>query len=510
MKRIKIAVLAIAAGLTWNACSDFLTELPVTMVAKESFYKTESDFEQANIGIYQMLRGLYGAGAANYGAWMMGEMRSDNTTYQFNHGNRGYSDREYVAIFLDDANGGAVATKYNNTYYMIQRANQVIQFIEDAAISKAAHDNYKGQALFLRALGYFDLVQYFGDVPLVTVAPTTYEQAMVGRTPAAEVYEQIIADAKEAAELLPAAGSQKKGFANAGSAWMLLGNVYVVLKQWEEAEKALLNVKGFSLMGNYADIFDPAHKNNAESIFEIQYWDDRTAGQQSDFAYNFLPILANPGVIEGFPSGDANTYGGWNVPTPDLVAAYEEGDLRKEASIGFYTYSDEDGNYGGLTIPYAKKYVHGAVQAGYCNEDFPVYRYAETLLLLAEAVNEQGGRSTEALAYLNQIHAHPRTGLNPLTATDQATLRQLIQDERRIELAFENKRWLDLVRSGKAVEVMSAFGARVKANPEKYYYTKGVAPAPDSYNVTENRVLFPIPQREIRLQPDVMTQNPGY
>lgn len=508
--KVKIIALAFAAGLTLSSCSDFLTELPVTVVAKESFYKTESDFEQANVGIYQMLRTIYGVGAANYGSWMMGEMRSDNTTFQYNLSNRGYSDREYVATFMDDANGGAVGNKYNNTYYMIQRANQVIQFIEDANISKAAHDNYKGQALFLRALGYFDLVQYFGDIPLVTVAPTTYEQAMTGRTPAADVYAQIIADAQEAASLLPSKGAQKKGFANAGSAWMLLGNVFVVLGRWPEAEAALKNVTGFSLLDDYAAIFDPDNKNNAESIFEIQYWDDRTAACQSDFGYNFLPILANPDVIEGYPSGTTNNYAGWNIPTPELIAAYQAGDLRKDATIAFYTYPADDSNYAGVTIPYTRKFTHGAVQAGYCNEDFPVYRYAETLLLLAEACNEQSGRQADALNYLNQVHAHPRTGLAPLSTTSQSELRQLIQDERRIELAFENKRWLDLVRTGKAVEVMSAFGTKVKANPEKYYYPHNVFPPSDSYNVTRDRLLFPIPQREIRLQPDVMTQNPGY
>lgn len=507
--KIKIYAIALCSCLAFTACNDFLTELPVNKVSKESFYKTEADFQQANIGIYELLRSLYGAGAANYGAWMMGEMRSDNTTFQYNLENRGYSDREYVATFMDDSNGGAIGTKYNHNYYMIQRANQVIEFIDDAAITAAAHDNYKGQALFLRALAYFDLVQYFGDVPLVTVAPTTYEAAMVGRTAKEKVYDQIIEDAKAAAEMLPAASAQKKGFATKGSAYMLLGNVYIVLQKWAEAEEALLNVTGYSLMSTYDAVFSPSNKNNAESIFEIQYWEDKTSGKQSDFAYNFLPILPNPNVIEGFPSGTTNNYAGWNIPTPDMIAAYEAGDLRKDASIAFYTYPAENAKYGGKTIPYVKKYCHGATIAGYCDDNFPVYRYAETLLFLAEAYNEQG-KNELALEAFNAVHAHPRTGLTPVASADQATLRELIRKERRIELAFENKRWPDLVRTGKAVEVMSAFGARVKADPEAYYYPSGVAPAGDSYQVDEHRLLFPIPQREIRLNPDAMIQNIGY
>ncbi len=113
--KTKTILLAILTGFTISSCSDFLTQLPETSVPKENFYKTEADFAQANIGIYQMLRTIYGAGAANYGSWMMGEMRSDNTTYLYNLENRGYADREYIALFTDDANGGAVSNKYNNT-----------------------------------------------------------------------------------------------------------------------------------------------------------------------------------------------------------------------------------------------------------------------------------------------------------------------------------------------------------------------------------------------------------
>lgn len=139
-----------------------------------------------------------------------------------------------MALFTDDANGGAVSNKYNNTYYMIQRANQVIQYIEEANISESAYRNYKGQALFLRALGYFDLVQYFGGVPLITVAPTSYGQTMVPRNTVEEVYNQIITDATEAANILPPVTEQQKGYASQGSAYTLLGNVYIILKDGQK------------------------------------------------------------------------------------------------------------------------------------------------------------------------------------------------------------------------------------------------------------------------------------
>ena len=213
--KTKTLIFALFTGITISSCSDFLTQLPETRKHKANFYNTEAVFPPPSAFVFccvffQMLRSIYGAGAANYGSWMMGEMRSDNTTYLYNLENRGYADREYVALFTDDANGGAVSNKYNNTYYMIQRANQVIQYIEEANISESAYRNYKGQALFLRALGYFDLVQYFGGVPLITVAPTSYGQTMVPRNTVEEVYNQIITDATEAANILPTVTEQQK------------------------------------------------------------------------------------------------------------------------------------------------------------------------------------------------------------------------------------------------------------------------------------------------------------
>nr|WP_321450944.1 RagB/SusD family nutrient uptake outer membrane protein [uncultured Carboxylicivirga sp.] len=503
MKRSNYLYMLLMAVFSITACSDdYLVNLPETVVSAENFYKTESDFALAIVGAYQPLRTLYGSGLADYGAWAMGEMRSDNTTFSYNIDNRGYADREYVDQFIDDSNGGAVSAKYDNDYIIIGRANQIINRIDEANITEEARNNYKGQALFLRAFAYFDLVQYFGDVPLITTPPTSYEQTLALRTSKDLVYEQIITDASEAARILPSFSEQQRGYVSNGAAYTLLGNVYLVQKQWENAEKALVEVKGYSLLADYADVFNPNNKNNDELIFSIQYTEDPTAGAASNFAYNFLPILSNPGVIPGFPNGNSNTYAGWNVPTPDIIEAYEPGDLRLEASVGFYT------GEGYVDRPYVKKYVHGANIAPNTNDDWPVYRYSEVLLMLAEAINEQG-RGPEAVTYLNQVHAHSRTGLNALELTAQQDIRNAIIQERRVELAFENKRWLDLVRWGIAVDVMAAHGQQVKADPEAYYYPQGVEPVSTAFDVTESRLIFPIPEREMRLNPD-LKQNPDY
>ncbi|SHM12921.1 RagB/SusD family nutrient uptake outer membrane protein [Flavobacterium saccharophilum] len=499
--KIKILIAVSVLMLSASCSEDFLDKLPETVVSAENFYKTETDFKLATVGMYVPLRNLYGTGLADFGAWAMGEMRSDNTVFIYNYNNRGYADREYVDQFIDDSNGGGVSNKYQNDYIIIGRANQILSKIDAADFDQTKKNNYKGQALFLRAFAYFDLVNYFGSVPLTLVPPTSYGETITPQSPVEDIYKQIIADATEAASLLPTKASQDAGFVANGAAYTLLGNVHITLKQWPEAEAALLKVQGYSLLGDYAALYDPANKNNAESIFEIQYLDEPTANAASNFAYNFLPILADPGVIPGFPSGSSNTYAGWNTPSPELIAAYQPGDLRKAKSIAFYT------GEGYNNIPYIKKYVTGAAIAPNTNNDWPVYRYAEVLLFLAEAMNEQG--KPQALTYLNQVHANPRTGLTPITISDQTQLRDLIQEERRIELAFENKRWLDLVRTGKAIQVLKAQGENIKANPQKYYYPVNITPPASSYNVSEKHLLFPIPEREIRLNPS-FKQNTGY
>ncbi|WP_421876630.1 RagB/SusD family nutrient uptake outer membrane protein [Marinoscillum sp.] len=493
-------------SVIFSACEDdFLTKLPETVVSSGDFYKTEEDFQQATVGMYQPLREFFGTGLGNddFGAWTIGEMRSDNTCFIYNT-NRGFAGLELIDQFINDANGGGTAVKYINAYIMIGRANQILAAIDEADISDAARDNYKGQALFIRSFAYFDLVQNYGDVPLVLDPPTSYEDTGSPRVASEDVYQQIISDVELAATILPERADQEVGFVSKGAAYTLLGNIHLVREEWAAAETALLQVSGYSLVDDYASIFFPSNKNNSESIFEVQYWDDQAAGTASNFAYQFLPSLSNTGVVPGFPNGYANGAGGWNTPTPELIAAYEAGDLRLDASIGFLTADSY------VDVPYVKKFVHGSNLAPNTNNNWPVYRYAEVLLMIAEAKNEQG--KADALNYYNMVHAHPRTGLSAVGSAGQAQLRDLIMQERRVELAFENKRWYDLVRTGSAIEVMNAQGQNILNNPQTYYYPAGVNPPTGAYQVTSEDLLLPIPQREIRVNPGISQsdQNPGY
>ncbi len=503
--KLKIVITFLGAVLV-SGCSNFLNIAPQNFISSENFFETEADFVQAVNATYAPLRTVYNQ------AYVMGEMRSDNAHYLFNNSNRGNLVREEIADFINNSTAEPAAVKWSGNFRIIAYANEVISRIDEASfIAETVRQNLKGQVLFLRALAYFDLVQYFGDVPLM-LTPTAGSadeildvKSTLPRTPKVTIYEQIVQDGELAASLLPGKAVQEKGRATAGAAKTLLAHVAVVQQQWDKAENLLLEIVNsgeYSLLADYAAVFDPGNKNHAESIFEVQY-QQGNLGLQSTFTYTFLPNLTNLSPIAGFQFNN-QSIGGWNIPSEDLIAAYETGDKRKAAAITD-GYTAADGTF--VPQPFIKKYVHlplpapnGSSANG--NDNWPVYRYADVLLLLAESLNEQG--KSGAAGYLNQVRSRAFDSESALiTESDPGQLRDLIAKERRIELAFENKRWLDLVRTGRAIETMNAYGAALKAS--------GKHPnlIPQTYQVDANKLLFPIPFNEIKVNPN-LEQNPGY
>lgn len=501
--KVKV-IIAVILLITLNSCKDFLDVVPETVVTPTNFFQSQQDFEQAVGGVYAPLQDLYEQD------WILTEMRSDNTHFIFDVGNRGSKPEEDPATFLVENNNRNVEDKWSDNYLIISRANQILDMIDNVDFDQQAKDNLKGQTHFLRAFAYYDLVKNFGGVPLFLEPSTTYEATFKERLPAIDIYEQIIADASQAASLLPTKADQAPGRATSGAAYTLLADVYITLDRWADAETSLKSVTsmGYGLLPNYADVFNPSNEGNSEMIFEVEYLEGTPLSLGSIFPYRFLPVLVDPSVITGVGPASINNDGAFNIPTPDLLEAYEDTikDERFAASIGFYTGSSP---LVGVTYdhtPYIKKYQHPHARYNETDQNWPVYRYSEVLLLLAESLNEQG-KYSEALLYLNQVRN--RAGLNEIPIADQSTLRDIILHERRIELAFENKRWHDLVRGGLAVNVMNVFGAKVKANPQDYYYAPGNAAFPASFNVTENNLIYPIPINEIIVNPD-LEQNPGY
>lgn len=511
----KILVYALTVSLTVSACQQrFLDLAPKAAYTDATYFQSDAQVKQAVTAAYAPLLDLMN------NDFYLSEMRSDNTFYQSALANRGTAIvfRENISDFKDGATNSYTAAEWQYLYQIISRANIVISRLKTASgLSTASVNSYDGQSKFLRAFAYFKLVRLFGGVPLFVSEVKDANGAFLPRATPEQVYQQIIADATDAIrELNPPAKFPQTGEATRGAATVLLADVFVTLQRWAEAETLLatLPAMGYGLNTDYVSAFLPANKNSKESLLEIQYLDGTTTGTTPNtLSFNFLPRSTNTALLTGVAINNSGA-AGVNTPTPDLISTYEPSDKRLDAAIGLtegtynasnlFTFSALKSVVGYTTppagkvaVPYIKKYLHAPLTSLTGSaDDFPVYRYAEALLLLAEAQNEQG---KSPLAALNAVRS--RAGLPNAQATDQAAMRQVILHERRVELAFENKRWYDLIRSGTAVATLNAFGEKIK--------TQASYLPLDGRIVTPFRLLFPIPAAEVGLNSQ-LTQNPGY
>ncbi|MFA6946761.1 MAG: RagB/SusD family nutrient uptake outer membrane protein [Pedobacter sp.] len=482
--KIKYFIAAFFMVLLISSCEDdFLNLNSPSSLSVPVYFNTQADFVSAVNGIYYEMRGWFNTP----NNLIIGDMHSDNARYYYDPLQRFDIYNENVADFVPD--NQMFSNNWGPIYKWIARANQVLDLIDKIDFDQTTKDNLKGQALFLRAYSYWWLTRIYGDVCLHLKPVTTKDQASLPLTSQTDVIAQIIDDASMASTLLKNKATQEKGRVTSGTARMLLADVYMWQKEWSSAEAQLMTLTGeYSLMPVYADVTNPTKKNNAESIFEIQF-SSQSSTYSSSFLYRMFPKPFGADSLKKF-TGITNPVfqPGESIlcPTPDLIAAYEPGDKRFTASIRF-VHDDY-----GIRAPMCIKYLHSHSLLNQTDENMPVYRYAEVLLFLAEAINEQGGRLSAALGYLNQVRS--RAGLANSTASTQSVLREAIVRERQVELAFEGKRWFDLVRTGKAAEVISAYGARVIANPEKYYFKYGVGPVPSAF--TNIVTVFNIPELE--------------
>lgn len=505
--------------LAMTACSnDFLHLVPPTSQSSASFYQTVDQFDQALAAAYTNLRGIAFMGI------YMDEMRSDNTFYTRYPADRGTSSSaEAYTEFRDNSmtsqEPNSPGNRYGNAYQGISKVNTILTRLEGTSLTDEEKDRIKGEALFLRAFYYYDLVQHFGAVPLQLEEITTTDEAFLPRSSVEEVYSQIVADLNTAVPLLPIPATfPQSGRASQGAAKMLLAYAYMSkpTREYGKATDELLDITemNYGLMDDYADVFDPVHKNNKESIFEVQY-KAGNEGQHSDFIWRFIPKATNPDFILGVNGTNARgglTSGGWNVPTQEMVDAYESRDLRLPASIGVAEGTVDDNNVmtitavkspvdyqptAGVSYQYfIRKYLHPPYQVEFnTDNNWPVFRYSGALLLLAESLVAQG-RQAEALPYINQVRQRADLGeLSTVTALDVA-------NEMRLELAFENHRWMDLVRTGLAIETIQAKGERLKA---LYGWL-----LPHAFGIDEDKFIYAIPAREMQINTNLKPQNPGY
>lgn len=511
----KIYILLAVLTLTAVSCKkDFIDLLPEDTSSPGSFYQNDKQLQAAALAIYVPMRDVL------VNDYFASEMHADNTHYQPSPSVRGtaYDYRESTADWNNNANNDYVNAVYIHCYTGISRANILIGRIPNAKdATDAGKGSAEGQAKFLRALYYFKLVRLFGGVPLHLTEVTKADEAFLPRSSAQQIYDQIIADAQDAIKLLPPPKMPvQTGEATKGAATVLLADVFVTLKRYAEAEILLntLPAMGYGLiLDSYAKVFNPANKNGIESVFDVQYLAiEGSTNQPNALPFQFLPRTTNTTKLTGAANVNTTSSGGWNRPGQDLIDAYEPNDKRLNLSIGIAegTY---DGNYwlnvtdaksvvgylppaGKVGQAYIKKYLYPSAVAGATSSNWPIYRYAEALLLLAEALNEQG---KSPLIPLNAVRS--RAGLGDISSSDKDALRDIIFRERRVELAFENKRFHDLQRNPKGLAIMEAYAKKAKLTYPLL--------SPASFDIQAFKFLHPIPQSERGLNP-ALTQNPGY
>ncbi|ADB37007.1 RagB/SusD family nutrient uptake outer membrane protein [Spirosoma linguale] len=494
--KLLIGTLLLCLG-QFSCSDDLLVTTDPTRIGTDLFYKNETQFLQALNGVYGQLQNITSA------AYIFQEFPSDNTTLDFNPLDRGgAAGWEAFEFSTVNQGNGEIANVWNLYYSALYNTNYTLEKLAGSTLDAAVKAPIEGQLKFLRAYFYFHLVQYFGDVVLVTSTLDKPDKAFeLVRSPQADVWAQIEKDLKEAVPLLPTSfPASQLGRVTKGAALGLLGKVYLTQKKYSDAVTTLKQITGYSLNAVYSDNFNPARKNGPESLFEIQYQGGNDLGEWSTFAYVFAPRLS-AGAVTGFAN---TTPGGRNIPTNDMIAAYEPGDLRKDASLKTsYTLNGTV-----VPIPYVIKFTYPHTITGRTDNNWPVLRYADVLLMLAEAINEQSGPTAEAYGLVNQVRT--RAGLKALDGLDKAAFKAAVLRERRVELAFENHRWFDLKRTMTPAELtafMNAHGAREKAKPT--VDRGGIAFNALDYVYSDYEYFFPIPAPQILIN-NKLTQNAGY
>lgn len=494
MQRFKIitgfyTILLLTQILILPSCKKSFIDLSdPTRIASSDYYGDSISIAAAVNAAYSGLQNLYGKSSGSRGLWPFTEVASDNTTAVSD----GVGVGE-IELFTFTSANPLVQGSWIAVYQCVSRCNVVLARGPAVAMSAATKNRYFAEVKFIRALAYFNAVQIWGDVPLVTKEIQSVQDAYIyGRTNKDSVYAQIIQDLTDAESVLPVKypTTADLGRVTQGAVKGLLAKVYLTQKNYAAAVSklnefiTLYDNTTYSLQANYANIFSTTNEMNSEIIFAVRYTKGGL-GIGSPFTNYFAPNSAVTGGI-----GNAGQYNTVRKDLVDTFLANGPSDVRYAASIGLYTPS---------AVYYTKKYTDVPAADGDADCDWIVLRYADVLLMYAEALNEQSGSNVAlAIPFVNRIRTRAGlAGLDPTTLTQQS-LRLAIERERRLELNLEGHRWFDLVRTGRAITVMN--------NHFTNYQIKNgtVVVQIDAHNL-----LFPVPLSEINTNP-ILTQNPGY
>lgn len=493
MKRIACIVLS---SFIMSSCTD-MDLIPESNLSPENFFKSEEDANASLYGTYSVFTGndIYNQ------FWEV--LQSQGTDDSEWGGGRTTNNLDKNALdkFEFDGNTNLVYSVWIQHYVAINRSNFAIENITKMSgdqISDGVKSRLVGEAKFLRALAYFNLVRVYGGVPLVLKQTTQLDGLEVPRNTVDECYEQIISDLQEAKATLPSIGQLPEGYlgrATKGSATALLAKVYLTREDYQNVVKETAEVMqmGYKLWDNYADNFDLEKENGQESIFEIQYKRNTPGVAGSNYSGFYRPPFVNINGWVGY--GD-------NPVTRNHYECYEEGDLRRDVNVRLYTIEEYPNMSTNYEFPcYVNKFQDLsplAIRSQGSENNYPLLRYSDVYLMRAEALNALNPSDAEAYNCLNIVRRRAfGLNMNETSAIDikaglsKEEFLDVILLERRREFAFEGQRRFDLLRTHKLKEAMMAQNPVIGAVVEEKHY------------------LLPIPVTEMDAN-KLLVQNTGW
>lgn len=505
MKKYTAILFLVLLSLT--SCKDSFFDLyPTDQMTAENYMNDVEEVSTVLTAAYSALKGDFGDAVV-----YIGDLPTDNS---FDYKVNNWSDGIQLHESSVTSQNGVFSKLWYACYQIINRCCLVEEALDNLGVTGSVYNDLVGQAKFLRAYAYYLMVRVWGDVPLVKEDIKNYMEVFeYGRTPKAEVYSYIVSELSDAASKLPDFRyGGEKGRATATACNAILGDVYLTQGDYAKAKEYFQKVMAkegadLGLLDDYAKIFDSNNVNNKEIIFSIQYAHNQTPSQ---FNYLGPSTLGNIQGIFIDPIGDGRSkiYGiNSMMMTHELESKFIPGDKRR--SVIYTNCISPDYQ---CSIPMTLKYFdYQNIEDG--NEGYMpdsgchtiISRYSDIILKYAECLANEGNLS-EAIKQLARIRT--RAGLETDVPEDKTSVLNAIADERQLELCFEGHRWFDLVRTGKLLSTMTTFYSRVNApnvHPTILQFEYG-----DNTNIDEHELLYPIPYAQVELNPDKLTQNPGY
>ncbi len=510
----KIAI-GISVLIVPSSCTEFLKEQAPSNLTPDNFYSIPDHAEAAIASVYADLR-FMGGGAGIFSAnWQLLEALTGTSTTETAQN----SDLNNLYGLVHDGNTAHVSNYWNGLYRVIAQANQVIEKVPPITpMAEAQKKAILGEARFLRASAYFTAVRLWGDIPLITKPQSaSSEDFFPSRAPQEKIYELIVQDLL-AAEAAGLPWMNVNGRVNSAAVKAQLARVYLTMagfplskgashyklaadKSLEVITYANANPSVINLFPTYLEVHRENLKNRVEHLFMIQYNNSVGVGgnPMGNFFPNFKPVTFN---------GPGGT--GSSVPTPSFYKSYETGDLRAKDQEGyFYTsyFTNGNGARFELNAPYVFKHFNqvsngssGVAGTRNDNLNVPQIRYAEVLLIHAEAQNELGAITPEAYAAFKRIRDRAQLETPDISTYNQSSFRQAVWKERWHELCYEQITWFDMIRLRKT------FNQVTKTFEDFVGHTN----ASSNQKLQQKHLLLPLGVQEMLNNPSLKPQNPGY